>query len=181
MSKTLYTDRNSVVIVDGNDLPIGVMDKTEAHKKGILHRAFSVFIFNNKQEILLHQRADNKYHGAGLWTNACCSHPQLNENVKESAIERLHYEMGLQCDVKNAFSFIYHTSVENGLIEHEYDHIFVGYTNAEPAPNPSEVKAFKWSHPRAVISDMQLNPHHYTYWFKSAFPKVLDFCHGCIL
>lgn len=175
MSKTPHIERNSVVIVDRNDFPIGVMDKTEAHQKGILHRAFSIFIFNSKAEILLHQRADTKYHGAGLWTNTCCSHPQLNENINESALERLNYEMGLECDVKKVFSFIYYAPVENGLIEHEYDHIFVGHTNTEPKPNPSEVKDYKWSNPWFVISDMEHNPHLYTFWFRSAFPKVLDF------
>lgn len=173
MVNTQYKERNKVVVVDSNDLALGEMDKTEAHQRGILHRAFSLFIFNDKNEMLLHQRADNKYHGAGLWTNACCSHPQWDENVKESAVERLNYEMGLHCDIQKAFSFVYHTSVENGLIEHEYDHIFIGFTNAEPKPNPCEVKAYKWLKPEFITADIEHHPEHYTYWFKSALPKVI--------
>src|SRR5690606_8032161 len=136
--------RNKVILVDENDKVIGEMDKLEAHQKGVLHRAFSVFIFNEKGDMLIHQRADSKYHGGGLWSNACCSHPQLNENVKESAEERLKFEMGIECDLTHKFSFIYNTPVENNLIEHEFDHVFSGTVTTNPNPNAEEVKAFKW-------------------------------------
>ena len=116
-------DRNKVVLVDEQDHALGEMDKMEAHEKGMLHRAFSIFIFNSERQMLIHQRAQHKYHGGGLWTNACCSHPQWGEEIKASASQRLAYEMGLKCDIDHLFSFMYHTPVENNLIEHEYDHV----------------------------------------------------------
>jgi len=166
-------DRNSVVLVDINDNPIGVTDKLSAHQQGLLHRAFSIFIFNDRQEMLLQQRAEGKYHGAGLWTNTCCSHPQWDEDIRESALERLAYEMGLSCDIQMLFSFIYDTPVENQLIEHEYDHVFWGFTNAQPLPNPAEVMDYKWMEPNAIAVDIEANPQKYTYWFRSAFPAVM--------
>lgn len=166
-------DRNKVVLVDENDLALGEMNKLEAHKKGKLHRAFSVFIFNNNNEMLLHQRADKKYHGAGLWTNACCSHPQMSEDIKESASERLYYEMGLKCELTKLFSFVYKKAVENDLIEHEFDHVFIGFTNESPKPNNDEVKTYKWAEPEWLQSDIKSNPNSYTSWFKMALPKVL--------
>jgi len=121
-------ERNNVVLVDENDNAIGEMEKLTAHKQGQLHRAFSVFIFNDKGELLLQQRASHKYHGAGLWTNTCCSHPQSGEDVGSSAQERLNYEMGLKCDLKFVDSFIYNEQVENNLIEHELNYVFIGYS-----------------------------------------------------
>ncbi len=166
-------DRTKVVLVDLQDNPTGEMEKMEAHQKGLLHRAFSVFIFNAKGEMLLQQRAKGKYHGAQLWTNACCSHPQLGENVKESAMERLQYEMGMHCDIEEIFSFIYHTPVENNLIEHEYDHVFFGFSSVAPQPNPAEVGAYKWLDTATIADEMEKNPSAYTYWFRQAFPKVM--------
>ncbi len=167
--------RNKVVLVDQHDIPIGEMDKIEAHQKGALHRAFSIFLFNNKGEMLIHQRAGHKYHGGGLWTNACCSHPQWGEDIKTSALERLQFEMGIQCDIKKAFSFIYNASVENNLVEHEYDHVFTGYIDIDPEPNPEEVQSYKWVDMINLHEDMHDNPNQYTYWFKFAFPDILNF------
>lgn len=167
-------DRNKVVLVDENDCVLGEMDKLEAHKTGKLHRAFSVFIFNDRNEILLQQRADKKYHGGGLWTNTCCSHPKINENIKLSALERLQYEMGLECELTKLFSFVYEKAVENDLIEHEFDHVFIGFTNESPKPNKDEVKAYKWVAQELLQSGIKCNPNIYTSWFKIALSKVLD-------
>lgn len=167
-------ERNEVVLVDEQDNPLGVIEKLAAHEKGLLHRAFSIFLFNENGELLLQQRAENKYHGAGLWTNACCSHPQWNEDIKVAAIERLAYEMGMTCELDYVFSFIYHTAVENDLIEHEYDHVFVGYTNTNPTPNPAEVQNYKWVNPESLLLDIHENPANYTFWFRSAINEVLS-------
>lgn len=166
-------DRNNVVLVDELDQPIGQMEKMEAHFKGALHRAFSIFIFNTKNEILLQQRAATKYHGAGLWTNACCSHPQWGEDVKSSALERLKFEMGMECELQEGFSFIYHTPVENGLIEHEFDYVFLGISDNNPVPNPTEVSDFKWVTASALKQEIAEHPSRFTYWFKTALPNVL--------
>ena len=167
-------ERNTVVLVDENDNPIAEMDKLAAHEKGYLHRAFSIFIFNNNGELLLQQRANHKYHGAGLWTNTCCSHPQWEEDVKSSAIQRLNYEMGMQCDIKWVYSFIYNERVENNLIEHELDYVFVGYSEESPVLNRDEVQDYKWMEVKKILSDTEHNPTHYTIWFKYAFPELLS-------
>lgn len=166
-------DRNNVVLVDKNDNPIGVMEKIMAHKQGQLHRAFSVFIFNDKGKLLLQKRANHKYHGAGLWTNTCCSHPQWGEDVGSSAMERLNYEMGLLCDLKWVYSFVYNEQVENDLIEHELDYVFIGYSNQVPILNEDEVQDYKWMNTDEILSDIKENPSHYTVWFKHAFPELL--------
>ncbi len=166
-------ERNKVVLVDSEDNAIGEMEKLLAHQQGELHRAFSVFIFNDKGELLLQQRALNKYHGAGLWTNTCCSHPQLGEDVISSAMERLSYEMGLKCNLKLVYSFIYNEPVENDLIEHELDYVFVGRTNQNPVLNKDEAADYKWMNPTEILSDINENPSRYTVWFQLAFPKLL--------
>ena len=165
--------RNKVILVDEQDHVVGEMDKMEAHEKGILHRAFSIFIFNSKGQMLIHQRANEKYHGGGLWTNACCSHPQLDEDIKESAEQRLQFEMGLQCDLKRVFAFIYHTPVENNLIEHEYDHVLVGYTDREPVPNVNEVMNYKWIDRLDLLQQIAAEPDAFTYWFRIALPQII--------
>lgn len=162
-------NQDKVVLVDENDRSIGVMEKMEAHIKGALHRAFSVFIFNEKGEMLIHQRAAEKYHGAGLWTNACCSHPRWEEDVRESALERLQFEMGFQCDIRKRFSFLYKAQVENDLIEHEFDHVFVGtVNNLQLRPNPDEVQDFQWMDMETLTKDIAEYPQRYTFWFKKA-------------
>jgi isopentenyl-diphosphate delta-isomerase len=167
-------NRNKVVLVDRFDTAIGEMDKLEAHIKGNLHRAFSVFLFNSSGQMLIHQRASAKYHSAGLWTNACCSHPQWNEDIKQSAVERLHYEMGLQCSLEKAFSFIYNFPVEGGLIEHEYDHVFIGHTNSTPEPHPDEVQNYIWTYPEDLMNNIIQHPDNFTVWFKTALPIVMN-------
>lgn len=170
-------ERDKVVLVDIDDKPVGEMDKIAAHQQGALHRAFSVFVFNNQGELLIQQRASSKYHGAGLWTNTCCSHPQWGENVEQSAMERLEFEMGLQCKLKFSHSFIYKSEVENNLIEHEYDHVFIGITNEDPVINPDEVQDFAWVNVNELLDNVKMRPQNYTYWFKLALPVVLPNLH----
>jgi len=167
-------ERKNVVLVDENDNDIAEMEKLAAHELGYLHRAFSVFIFNDKGELLLQQRAAHKYHGAELWTNTCCSHPQWGEPVNLAAQERLQYEMGLVVDLTLVYSFIYNEQVENGLIEHELDYIFIGHSNQNPTVNLDEVQDYRWMNTISILSDMQDNPSHYTVWFKQALPELLS-------
>lgn len=167
-------ERNKVVLVDQNDQTLGEMEKIEAHVKGALHRAFSIFIFNSRGEMLIHQRSLEKYHSPGLWTNACCSHPQLNDNLKESALERLYFEMGIVTEIHEVFSFIYHAPMENGLIEHELDHVFIGYYDEEPEINEREVQNFHWISPEQLLVDLKYHPEHYTFWFRKVVEDVLE-------
>lgn len=167
-------NRNKVVLVDENDQVLGEMDKMEAHVKGALHKAFSIFLFNDKGETLIHQRAAHKYHGANLWTNTCCSHPQWDEDVKLSALERLQHEMGMVCDIEFQFSFLYQAEVENDLIEHELDHVFIGNSNDDPKINPDEVQDYKWISLLDLKKDIENNPLKYTFWFKKALPVLLE-------
>lgn len=164
--------RDKVILVDEHDLELGAIDKMEAHVKGMLHRAFSVFLFNSKKEMLIHQRAAGKYHGGGLWTNACCSHPQPGEANKAGAIERLHFEMGIKCELQKAFSFIYHAPVENGLIEHEYDHVYIGFTDEVPVPHPDEVQDYRWISTADLKQEIASQPEKFTFWFKKAFSML---------
>jgi isopentenyl-diphosphate delta-isomerase len=166
-------ERNKVVLVDKNDHAIGEMEKLLAHQQGALHRAFSVFIFNDQGELLLQQRAENKYHGGGLWTNTCCSHPQWGEDIRLSAMERLNFEMGIKCDLKMVYSFIYNEPVENNLIEHELDYVLVGHSNSIPLINKEEVKSYKWAKPEVILSDIKQHPSHYTIWFQLSFPELM--------
>ena len=157
-----------VILVDERDNEIGVMEKLRVHELGLLHRAFSIFIFNDKNELLLQQRAINKYHSGGLWTNTCCSHPSPNETIKDAANRRLHEEMGMSCDLKIISNFIYKTDFENGLIENEFDYILTGISNSSPQINKTEVETYKWQSVSEIQSDMKLNPKKYTTWFKIA-------------
>lgn len=161
-----------VVLVDERDNDIGVMEKIQAHREGRLHRAFSVFIFNDKEELLLQQRALHKYHSAGLWTNTCCSHPRPHETIKDAANRRLYEEMGMACDMSIKTSFIYKTAFENGLTEHELDYVLTGKCNSDPVINNEEVGHFKWQSIDSIKKDMVLNPKNYTSWFKIALEKV---------
>jgi isopentenyl-diphosphate delta-isomerase len=162
-----------VVLVDVNDKEIGVAEKLEAHQKAYLHRAFSVFIFNDKGEMLLQQRAITKYHSGGLWTNACCSHPRPKENTAQAARRRLLEEMGFVTSITPAFEFLYKASFENGLTEHEYDHVFIGNYNGEIVPNEEEVENYCFKSIAGIEQDLKENPQHYTAWFKIAFPKLI--------
>ncbi len=163
-----------VILVDENDTKIGLMPKMLAHEKALLHRAFSVFILNETNELMLQQRALHKYHSPGLWTNTCCSHQRDGENNIEAGIRRLKEEMGFEAVLKETTSFIYTTSFDNGLTEHEYDHILVGQYNNEPHINPDEVADWKWMNLEEVKLDIPLHPELYTEWFKIIFEKFYE-------
>lgn len=163
-----------VILVDQNDNPRGLMPKMEAHEKAELHRAFSVFIFNEKRELMLQQRAKHKYHSPLLWTNTCCSHQRAGESNIEAGKRRLFEEMGFVTDIKEVFSFIYKAPFDNGLTEHELDHVMVGYYNDDPRINPDEVEDFKWMKLEEVKSDIETNPDVYTAWFKIIFEKSYE-------
>lgn len=158
-----------VILVSEVDEQLGLMAKMEAHEKGILHRAFSVFIFNKKGELLLQQRALDKYHSPGLWTNTCCSHQRDGESNIEAGKRRLQEEMGFNCDLKELFWFVYKASFDNGLTEHELDHVMIGHYDDDPIVNLEEAAAFKWMPLEDVKKDMQIQPELYTEWFKIIF------------
>jgi len=155
-----------VVLVDENDVATGMMPKLEAHEKGVLHRAFSVFIFNLNGDMLLQQRAFGKYHSAGLWSNACCSHPRPGEQVYDAAIRRLYEEMGIKCRIKEVFSFIYEAQLENGLTEHEFDHVFIGLSDDEPKIDSAEVAGWRYIEHDQLMAEIKDHPENYTEWFK---------------
>lgn len=163
-----------VILVNENNEQIGTMPKMEAHEKALLHRAFSVFIANDNGDIMLQQRAASKYHSPLLWTNTCCSHQRVGESNIEAGKRRLQEEMGFQTELKELFSFIYKAPFDNGLTEHEYDHVMLGSYNAEPNINKDEVEAWKWMSPEAVKEDISNNPNAYTAWFKIIFDKFYD-------
>lgn len=163
-----------VVLVDEQDNEVGAMEKMEAHRKALLHRAFSVFIFNSAGEMLLQQRAQHKYHSGGLWTNACCSHPFPGETPGQAATRRLMEEMGFETPVSKAFTFLYKAAFDNGLTEHEFDHVFVGEYNGEIQPNPDEVMDFAYRSIAEIEASLQSHPFQYTAWFHLAFPKVKE-------
>ncbi len=161
-----------VLLVDENDNRIGLMEKMEAHIKGVLHRAFSVFIFNENNELILQQRALSKYHSPGLWTNTCCSHPQGRRKNRSAAHRRMVEEMGFDCEFAEAFTFLYKSDVGGGLIEHEFDHVFIGKSEKKPFINENEVSDWKYMKMEDIRSDMDKNPEKYTVWFKIAFDEV---------
>lgn len=161
-----------VILVDTIDQPIGTMGKMEAHIKGVLHRAFSVFIFNSQGELLMQQRATTKYHSGGLWTNTCCSHQRKGETTIKAATRRLNEEMGMQCKMKVMFNFIYHAHLDLGLIEHELDHVLFGTTDTLPLLNEKEVQKWKYVSMEWLASDIRTNPELYTVWLKDCFNKV---------
>ena len=163
-----------VILVNEKDEQIGLMPKMEAHEKALLHRAFSVFIFNDENELMLQQRALNKYHSPGLWTNTCCSHQRDGETNLEAGKRRLKEEMGFVTELIETTSFIYKAPFDNGLTEHEYDHVMVGYFNVEPRINLEEVASWKWASLEAVKVDIITHPHLYTEWFKIIFDKFYD-------
>ena len=161
-----------VILVDEHDVQTGTMEKMEVHQKALLHRAFSIFIYNEKGEMLLQKRADKKYHSGGLWTNACCSHPQPGEETLVAAAIRLQEEMGFQVTLKKAFDFIYKAPFDNGLTEHEFDHVFMGRYDGEILPNPDEVSDYCFKPVEEIKNSIQSHPQKYTEWFKIAFPKM---------
>lgn len=163
--------KENVILVNENDEQIGLMEKIEAHEKALLHRAFSVFILNDKGELMLQQRALHKYHSPGLWTNTCCSHQRDGESNITAGKRRLQEEMGFVTELAEAVSFIYKAPFDNGLTEHEFDHVMTGTYNDEPIINPEEVASWKWMDVQAVKDDIAVNPTEYTAWFKIIFDK----------
>lgn len=163
-----------VVLVDEADNEIGFEGKLNAHLTGKLHRAISVFLFNDEGQVLLQQRAFSKYHSGGLWSNACCSHPRQGESNLESARRRLFEEMGIQCTLNKVLDFIYKVDLDNDLTEHEFDHVFMGVFNGEPKLNPEEAASWKWMDADALKEDVAKNPERYTTWFKIILDRVLS-------
>ncbi len=169
------SDNEQLILVNENDEVIGVQDKLSVHELGLLHRAFSLFIFNSEGKLLLQQRADFKYHSPGLWTNTCCSHPRPGELTIDACKRRLNEEMGMACEPEFSFSFIYRHEFSNGLIEHEYDHVFTGITDKLPEINPDEVKNWKYMSLPELESNISINPDHYTPWLKICLPMLKNY------
>ncbi|MDC1216633.1 isopentenyl-diphosphate Delta-isomerase [Flavobacteriaceae bacterium] len=163
--------KEEVILVDTSDNPIGTMPKMEAHEKAALHRAFSVFIINKEGQLMLQQRALHKYHSPGLWTNTCCSHQRLGETNLEAGARRLQEEMGFETPLEELFSFIYKAPFDNGLTEHELDHILLGYYDAVPEINEEEVASWKWMDLEQVAKEKKTKPENYTVWFKIIFDR----------
>lgn len=163
-----------VILVNEKDEEIGLMEKIEAHEKALLHRAFSVFVFNKQGELMLQQRAASKYHSPLLWTNTCCSHQRKGESNIEAGKRRLEEEMGFTTSLKEVFHFIYKAPFDNGLTEHELDHVMVGFYDGEPKINLEEVESYKWMSLDAVRNDIALRPNAYTSWFKIIFDKSFE-------
>lgn len=168
-------EEEKVILVDEQNNPIGLMPKLEAHEKALLHRAFSVFIMNQKGEVMLQQRALHKYHSPGLWTNTCCSHQRENETNVEAGKRRLQEEMGFITELTDVISFIYKAPFDNGLTEYEYDHVLLGYYEENPNINAEEVVDWKWELPENIKKDIEQNPQKYTEWFKIIFEKFYDY------
>jgi len=165
-------DLTQVILVDEQDNALGSCEKMEAHRKGLLHRAFSVFVFNRKGEMLLQQRAMHKYHSGGLWTNACCSHPALGESTPDAVHRRLVEEMGFDTPAQKLFDFVYLAGFDNGLTEYEFDHVYSGEYNGEIRCNPDEVMDYCYKPMQAIAESLQTRPGLYTAWFQLAFPKI---------
>lgn len=157
---------DEIILVDEKDNEIGHLSKLEVHQKGLLHRAFSILVFNSEGEVLIQKRAQNKYHSANLWTNTCCSHPKKGETTEEAVHRRLQEEMGFDCTLNFAYKFIYKTELENDLIEHEFDHVYIGEFNGEIHPNYSEISDYKWIKLSDLRNEILFSPEKYTYWFR---------------
>ena len=166
------TQQEEVILVNELDIPLGSCEKMEAHRRALLHRAFSVFIVNSKGEMLLQQRAPEKYHSAGLWTNACCSHPRPGEDTKQAALRRLHEELGFTTELEKIFDFTYKSVFENGLTEFEFDHVFIGTYDLTVHPNREEVSNHSFLSLDAIDASLLAHPEKYTSWFHLAFPLV---------
>ncbi|MFH1752278.1 MAG: isopentenyl-diphosphate Delta-isomerase [archaeon] len=163
-----------VVLVDENNNELGVMEKLEAHEKGLLHRAFSILIFNSRNELLVTQRAENKHTCAGLWSNTVCSHPRPKEDYLSACKRRLEMEMGFECELEKLFCFTYKVEFDNGLTENEFDCVFTGRFDGKVKPNPKEVMAFKWVSVKELEKDVKKNPDKYTEWFKIILGKLKE-------
>ena len=160
-----------VVLVDESDAEVGTLEKQRAHTEGRLHRALSVFVLNSRGEMLLQRRAAAKYHSGGLWTNACCSHPRPGEPVDAAARRRLREEMGIDCPLQPAFAFTYRAEVGGGLVEHEYDHVFLARYDGDPAPTPDEVDGWRWAPVQQLADEVAATPERFTPWFRLVFSR----------
>lgn len=160
-----------IPLVNEEDEIIGSGEKLDVHLKGLLHRAFSIVVYNEKGELLIHRRALGKYHSPGLWTNTCCSHPNVDEPMEAAVSRRLKEEMGFECHLTYQFKFLYKASFSNGLTEHELDHVYTGHFEGEVNINPNEVDSYKWVSKKALLKDVIQNPDSYTYWFKHLLAK----------
>jgi isopentenyl-diphosphate delta-isomerase len=166
-----------VILVNEKDEAIGTMPKMEAHRKGLLHRAFSIFIFDTEGHILLQQRSAQKYHSAGLWTNACCSHPRPGEEIRMAALRRLKEELGFTTGIQKAFDFVYRSDFDNGLTEYEFDHVFIGTYDQSIRPDPAEVSGYCFMSPDEIESSLSDHPEKYTVWFRIAYPMLKKWMH----
>ncbi|MCD8261036.1 MAG: isopentenyl-diphosphate Delta-isomerase [Bacteroides sp.] len=162
-----------VILVDEQDTPLGTIEKQEAHEKGELHRAFSIFLFDSVGRLLLQQRAWGKYHSAGLWTNSCCSHPSPGETTAGAAQRRLLFEMGLETPLKHLFTFQYKVPFASGLCEHEIDHVWVGWCDTPPCIHPEEVADYCYKYPEEIRQELRQHPEKYTAWLRIVFEKVV--------
>ena len=167
-------NEEQIILVDKDDIQIGTMGKLEAHEKGLLHRAFSIIVKNNKGEMMLQKRAIGKYHSGGLWTNTCCGHPRDGEELISAVHRRLKEEMGFDCPLNEIFSFIYQADLDKGLKENEFLHVFSGEYNNAPVLNPLEADGWKWITRDELDRDVENNPNSYTYWFKIVLEKIKE-------
>jgi isopentenyl-diphosphate delta-isomerase len=163
-----------VILVDISDRPVGTAEKLQAHRDGLLHRAFSIFVLNSQGQLLLQKRAAHKYHSGGLWTNTCCSHPRPDESTLMAAHRRLQEEMGFDCDLQEIFSFIYQAALDHDLTEYEFDHVFLGYSDRAPLLNPEEAEDWKWIDLTTLQTDIQLHPEAYTYWLRDCCDRFIS-------
>ena len=167
-----------VILVDKKDNAIGEEEKLEAHKKGLLHRCFSIFIFNSNGELMLQKRAGGKYHSGGLWSNTCCSHPAPGEATADAARRRLIDEMGIDTELKEIHTFMYKTKLDNGFTEYEYDHVFFGKYSKDPILNKNEAEDWKWASTKWLAKDLKNNSEKYTYWLRDCYGDVLKIVEG---
>lgn len=174
------TPEERVVLVNENDEAIGIEDKTEAHRLGKLHRAFSVFVVNSAGQLLVQRRALTKYHSRGLWSNTCCGHPRPGETIALASRRRLREEMGFESNLNEVFSFVYRANLEDELIENEYDHVLVGFFDGVPNPDPAEISEWRWLDPARISLDVKRHPQNYTYWFRICFGRFLRFVHPTV-
>lgn len=163
-----------VILVNELDQELGYMEKLKAHQEGLLHRAFSVFIFNSNGDALIQKRASTKYHSASLWSNTCCSHPRKGESTKDAAIRRLREEVGLEAELQYTHHIIYKVEFDNDLFEHELDHVFIGFTDQLPILNPTEAEDFKYVNPKECLASLEAHPEHYSFWFRKLFAQVVS-------
>jgi len=162
-----------LILVDEDDNPIGFGEKMKTHREGLLHKAFSIFVYNTQGELLLQKRSMSKYHSGGLWSNTCCSHPGPSDILEDIIHIRLQEEMGIDCELKEIFAFKYKAKLDHELYEHEIDHVFIGTFDGDPSPDPREVEEWKWVTVNELLPNVKLNPGHYTFWFRAALEKVL--------